>query len=91
MHSLGFCRTSIYRWLRDYEDAGLEALVEKIAQKTGYSLENTERLLEGMANKALVFTDDSRKQFEWLLTRYPQKRAVLLPAMRWWRNSRAWI
>lgn len=32
MASLGFCRTSIYRWLRDYEDAGLEALVEKIAQ-----------------------------------------------------------
>jgi len=32
MASLGFCRTSIYRWLREYEEAGLEALVEKIAQ-----------------------------------------------------------
>jgi transposase len=32
MKSLGFCRTSIYRWLRKYEDDGLEALVEKIAQ-----------------------------------------------------------
>ena len=30
--SLGFCRTSIYRWLRDYNDSGLEALVERIAQ-----------------------------------------------------------
>lgn len=32
MKSLGFCRTSIYRWLRNYEDQGMEALVEKIAQ-----------------------------------------------------------
>ena len=32
MQSMGLCRTSIYRWLRQYEDAGLEALVEKIAQ-----------------------------------------------------------
>ena len=32
MESMGLCRTSIYRWLRSYEDAGLEALVEKIAQ-----------------------------------------------------------
>ena len=31
MQSLGLCRTSIYRWLRQYEDAGLDALVEKIA------------------------------------------------------------
>lgn len=31
MHSLGFCRTAIYPWLRTYEDKGLEALVEKIA------------------------------------------------------------
>jgi len=31
---------------------------------------------------AFIFTDDSRKQFEWLLTRYPEKRAALLPAMR---------
>jgi transposase len=32
MKSLGLCRTSIYRWLRAYEDKGMEALVEKIAQ-----------------------------------------------------------
>ena len=32
MKSLGFCRTTIYRWLRQYEDKGMEALVEKIAQ-----------------------------------------------------------
>ena len=32
MKSLGLCRTSIYRWLRQYEDQGLEALVEKIAR-----------------------------------------------------------
>lgn len=31
MKSLGLCRTSIYPWLRQYEDKGLEALVEKIA------------------------------------------------------------
>ena len=29
--SLGLCRTSIYRWLRAYEDKGMAALVEKIA------------------------------------------------------------
>src|SRR5437667_5803420 len=32
MMSLGLCRTSIYPWLRRYEDQGMEALVEKIAQ-----------------------------------------------------------
>src|SRR5256712_4474812 len=32
MKSLGLCRTSIYRWLRTYEEEGMEALVEKIAQ-----------------------------------------------------------
>jgi transposase len=32
MMSLGLCRTTIYRWLRKYEDAGMEALVEKVAQ-----------------------------------------------------------
>ncbi len=32
MKSLGLCRTSIYRWLRRYEEEGTEALVEKIAQ-----------------------------------------------------------
>jgi len=31
---------------------------------------------------AFTFNDDSRTQFEWLLTRYPEKRAALLPAMR---------
>jgi transposase len=30
--SLGFCRTSIYRWLNQVEEEGMEALVEKIAQ-----------------------------------------------------------
>jgi len=32
MESLGLCRTTIYRWLRKYEDEGMEALVEKIAR-----------------------------------------------------------
>lgn len=32
MKSLGLGRTSIYPWLRKYEEEGLEALVEKIAQ-----------------------------------------------------------
>jgi transposase len=32
MTSLGLCRTVIYRWLRRYEDSGLDALVAKIAQ-----------------------------------------------------------
>jgi transposase len=32
MRSLGLCRTSIYPWLRSYNDQGLEALVEKISQ-----------------------------------------------------------
>jgi transposase len=32
MKSLGLCRTTIYRWLRAYEDKGMAALVEKIAQ-----------------------------------------------------------
>src|SRR6266851_6507388 len=32
MKSFGLCRTSIYRWLRKYQDQGMEALVEKIAQ-----------------------------------------------------------
>jgi NADH dehydrogenase (ubiquinone) flavoprotein 2 len=29
-----------------------------------------------------IFNADSRKQFDWLLTRYPAKRAALLPALR---------
>src|SRR6266568_2992562 len=32
MKSLGLCRTSIYRWLRKFNDEGSEALVERIAQ-----------------------------------------------------------
>src|SRR5258708_9016642 len=32
MKSLGLCRTTIYRWLRKYEQDGMAALVEKIAQ-----------------------------------------------------------
>ena len=32
MRSLGLCRTTIYPWLRKYEDKGMEALVERIAQ-----------------------------------------------------------
>src|SRR5277367_5978576 len=32
MKSFGLCRTSIYRWLRQYKDQGMEALVEKIAE-----------------------------------------------------------
>jgi transposase len=30
--SLGFCRTSIYPWLRRFDDEGWEALAEKVAQ-----------------------------------------------------------
>jgi transposase len=32
MGSLGLCRTSIYPWLREFRDKGLEALAESIAQ-----------------------------------------------------------
>lgn len=32
MKSLGLCRTSIYPWLRQYQEDGMEALVEKLAQ-----------------------------------------------------------
>jgi transposase len=32
MKSLGLCRTTIYPWLRKYEDQGMEALAERIAQ-----------------------------------------------------------
>lgn len=32
MTSLGLCRTTIYPWLRRFEDKGMEALAEKIAQ-----------------------------------------------------------
>jgi transposase len=32
MRSMGLCRTSIYPWLRSYQDEGLAALAEKIAR-----------------------------------------------------------
>jgi transposase len=32
MRSMGLCRTSIYRWLREHEEGGWAALAEKIAQ-----------------------------------------------------------
>lgn len=32
MKDLGLCRTSIYPWLRDYNDKGMEALVARIAK-----------------------------------------------------------
>ena len=31
---------------------------------------------------AFAFNDDSKKQFDWLLKRYPEKRAALLPCFR---------
>ena len=31
---------------------------------------------------AFQFNEDSEKQFQWLLKRYPEKRAALLPAFR---------
>lgn len=44
MKSLGLCRTSIYRWLRKYEDQGMEALVGKIAQRPEPKLNPQQRL-----------------------------------------------
>ena len=32
MNSLGFCRTSIYPWLREYKDEGLDALIASVAK-----------------------------------------------------------
>ena len=43
MKSLGLCRTSIYRWLRKYEDQGMEALVESIAQGPEPKLNDKQR------------------------------------------------
>src|SRR6266446_2215346 len=43
MKSFGLCRTSIYRWLRKYEDQGMEALVEKIAQGAEPKLSEKQR------------------------------------------------
>jgi len=44
MRSLGLCRTSIYRWLRKYDDQGMEALVERIAQGPEPKLNEKQRL-----------------------------------------------
>src|ERR1700683_4479587 len=43
MDSLGLCRTSIYPWLRRYQDKGLEALVEKISQGPEPKLSDKQR------------------------------------------------
>ena len=43
MKSLGFSRTAIYPWLRAYEDKGLEALVEKIAQGPEFKFTEKQR------------------------------------------------
>lgn len=43
MKSLGLCRTTIYPWLRKYEDKGMEALVEKIAQGPEPKLNDKQR------------------------------------------------
>jgi transposase len=43
MDSLGLCRTSIYPWLRNYRDQGLEALVEKISQGPEPKLSDKQR------------------------------------------------
>jgi len=43
MAALGMCRTSIYRWLRAYQDQGLEALVERIAQGPEPKLNDQQR------------------------------------------------
>ena len=43
MRSMGLCRTSIYPWLRKYQDKGLEALAESIAQGPEPKLTERER------------------------------------------------
>jgi transposase len=43
MKSLGLCRTSIYPWLRKFEDKGREALAEKIAQGPEPKLSDKQR------------------------------------------------
>jgi len=43
MKSLGLGRTSIYPWLRRYEDKGMEALVEKIAEGPEPKLSDKQR------------------------------------------------
>lgn len=41
--SLGLCRTSIYRWLRDFKDGGWEALAEKVAEGPECKLNEKQR------------------------------------------------
>jgi len=48
MKSLGLCRTSIYRWLRKYEDQGIEALNESMRQRVEEDLANIQQ------NRSLV-------------------------------------
>ena len=43
MDALGCCRTSIYPWLREYSDAGLNALVERIAAGPAPKLNEKQR------------------------------------------------
>jgi transposase len=43
MKSFGLCRTAIYPWLRKYQDKGMEALVEKIAQGPAPKLTEKQR------------------------------------------------
>ena len=43
MDSLGLCRTTIYPWLRKYQDQGLDALVEKICQGPEPTLSEKQR------------------------------------------------
>ena len=43
MESLGLCRTTIYRWLRRFEEKGLEGLVEKICQGPTPTLNEKQR------------------------------------------------
>jgi transposase len=43
MKSMGLCRTSIYRWLRQYEEEGIEALAEKIARGPEPKLSDKQR------------------------------------------------
>ena len=43
MDSFGLCRTTVYPWLRQYQDEGLEALVEKICQGPQPALDEQQR------------------------------------------------
>ncbi len=44
MESLGLCRTTIYPWLRKYQEKGMDALVERIAQGPEPKLTEKQRL-----------------------------------------------